>query len=82
MHSLNVKGVIFSFNSDLSGDVHITNTGTLPPTEVEVPCAALLKFVAEHVRRKRIIEIECMSTEEVLGIGSYGEAAEEESLRV
>jgi hypothetical protein len=55
--------VRFHHNQDLSGDVIIV----VGKQELRVPGAALLEFIADHVRNRRISELEQMDAGEVLG---------------
>ncbi len=56
---VSTKKVWFIYNSDLSGDVSIrTGNPEGEVTELEIPGAALVQFVADYVRRQRISEVE------------------------
>lgn len=53
-------------NSDGSGDVIIVDTRG--GVELSVSCSALVAFVAELVRERRISDIEQMTPGQILGI--------------
>lgn len=65
MHTATCGKTNFNFNSDLSGDVVITNDAG---TTIMVPGGDLVAFVAEYVRQQRIAEIENMTALEVLDL--------------
>ncbi len=54
----------FTGNSDLSGDIRIRRGDD----EIEIPGRDILEFVAYHVQRCRISEIEQQETAKLLGI--------------
>lgn len=64
MHTFNHGNVTIHYNSDLSGDALIW---TSRASEVRMPCAALLAFVAEYVSRERIAKLESATDAEILG---------------
>lgn len=71
MHSLKARnGTIFNFNSDFSGDVHIT----IPQTEPKISCEFkvngndILEFVAYHIQAEQITKIEQKSWPELLNL--------------
>lgn len=68
MHTGCYEHTVFNHNSDLSGDVIIRDLRT--GTEINVPGADLLSFVADHVRQRRISEIAECGPEELLGIAA------------
>jgi hypothetical protein len=65
-HSLCVDDVSFVYNSDLSGNVTITDNVTRKSLDVRGD--QLLAFLADYVRRQRIESLEQMSDAEVLGL--------------
>jgi hypothetical protein len=61
MHTFESNGILFHYNSDLSGGVlmggaEISESIGVPLAAV--PAQAILDFVAEHVRRCKIAEVE------------------------
>lgn len=80
MHSFKgPEGTNFNFNSDLSGEAHVNVPLAMAETigpfgnepqrmEVKIPCADLIAFVAQYVRRERAAAIEDMEDEQVLGL--------------
>lgn len=66
MHSFRGYTTSIHYNSDGSGDAIVHDSNTL--TEVRVPCADLVAFVAELVRAKRIAALEQASVEELIGL--------------
>jgi hypothetical protein len=64
-HYFEHSGVTFIYSSDLSGNVVIQNEGD----GVELPGVALLAFVAAHIRREKIADLENAADFDILGIG-------------
>ncbi len=64
MHSFHGKSCNIHFNSDMSGELFIINKKT--EEQVVVSAEDILMFVAEYVRRKKISELENMSSENLL----------------
>ena len=67
------KGVTFNYNSGFDGNVKITSVPDRSAKRrelirIEIPCEALLAFVAEYVISSRVCELEDMSVDEVLGV--------------
>ena len=69
MHTFQQKNTHFHFNSDLSGDVRIVHQGTTGREDAHIPGEALLAFLADYVRNRRIRMLEDASDAEVLGLG-------------
>lgn len=69
MHTFVYGGVRFHYNLDLSGDVEIREHG-LPDNAwgLKIPADALLAFVAEHIRNRKIAELEKASVNKIFGI--------------
>ena len=71
-HSYRYKNTVFTCNSDLSGNVRITvmDNGDGVPTgdRIEISGADIIKFVADHVRRSKISDLEQATTKEILGL--------------
>lgn len=61
MHSNNINGTNFHYNSDMSGSV-IIQTGE---GELEVSGSDLMEFVLDRLRDEKISRLEDMSTEEL-----------------
>lgn len=75
MHHFRHGRFVFNFNSDMSGDVHVSeyenenqNWETKRVAEMQIPGEAFLEFVANYVRGRMITKLEKASTEEILGI--------------
>lgn len=66
MHTFIHGDIIFNYNSDLSGDVAISYKGS--QGEYLVDGDAILAFVAEFVRNRRISALEDASDAAILGI--------------
>jgi hypothetical protein len=66
MHSLEAGPVVFNFNGDFSGDVHIGVYGS--HEKITVPFSALVALVAEAKRREAISGLEQMSDWELIGM--------------
>lgn len=64
MHTFRSNETTFHHNNDLSGDVVIERHDK----RIMVPAEELVEFVAEHVRRQRIADLERMDFREVLGL--------------
>jgi hypothetical protein len=68
MHSLEIitdySRYSFKYNSDLSGQVFIEDISTYE--RIEIDGEALLKFLAEIIRSKRISEIEQIDWKELI----------------
>ncbi len=66
------KQVTFSYHGGFDGNVKIVSTIKLKDHTagwaIEIPCDALLAFVAEYVRSSRVCELEDMSVDEILGV--------------
>lgn len=67
MHHVKIDNTHFNYNSDLSGDVHISSE-TDANCQVVIPGKTLLAFAARWIRIQRISELEDMADSEVLGI--------------
>jgi hypothetical protein len=59
-------GTRFNFNDDLSGEVYVTVGPEDKKVTVFIPAQDILDFVAEHIRLKKISDLENASTEELL----------------
>lgn len=66
MHTWEHGQTVFTGNSDLSGDVIVTDKRT--GAQMEVPGADIMSFAAMFVANRRISAIEQMQPHEVLGI--------------
>lgn len=64
-HSWNIGETTFIGNSDLSGDITICGPDS---SKVHVPGKDLLEFIAEHIKRMKIEEIESQDPEAILGL--------------
>jgi hypothetical protein len=67
MHTFEAHGVLIHHNSDGSGDALIRRLDD-DSTEIRVPCAALLEFVANLIRNERIAVLEQAEPEVILGM--------------
>ena len=70
MHTYNYENYTFNYNSDLSGEVIIYDT-LKPNEQIEIEGHALVEFVAEFIKNKKIAELENATTSELLGIEEY-----------
>lgn len=57
---------MFHYNSDMSGNVLITNVYNEKYQFVEISGSDILEFVAEFIRSKKISQLEQMNTKEIL----------------
>lgn len=64
MHRVELNGVTFNYNSDMSGIMTIGYNGYT----LNVPCEAILAFVAGYIRNQRITAIADASDEEIFGL--------------
>ena len=62
--------VYIHHNGDYSGEVEIVMHKSID-TRVKIPCEALLRFAAEHVRMQRISELEQMEWQDLLKQKEY-----------
>ncbi len=63
-HTFIVDNVNFIFNGDYSGMVKIIMSNN----NIEIPCKAILEFVANYIRDKKIEKLEQMSSDEIFEI--------------
>jgi len=55
-------GAVILYNSDYSGGAIIRSDGR----QVHIPCSHIFDFVAEMIRDRKIIELEEMTSEDLL----------------
>lgn len=65
MHTTEAHGVAFIHHGDYSGEVRIVAPDG---QELEVPADALISFVAEFVRDKKMTQLEDASERELFGL--------------
>lgn len=63
MHTFDAGDVILNYNSDGSGNVQIVAGSE----SIEIPFDALLSFIADFVRTRKIAALDCAADADVLG---------------
>lgn len=66
MHNFQSNGISFNYNSDCSGDVHITNV--ISGEHMEFPMDAILEFVGTLRLHQMISDLEQKSPRDILGL--------------
>lgn len=74
MHSSQYGRTTFHYNSALSGEVIIMRGSE----RIEIPGEHILSFVADHVAREKISQLEVKTPSEILGIGIVQDYGTEE----
>lgn len=64
MHTYEIDGVLFHYNSDMSGNVLIVNKNS--KEELEVNGEAILSFIANYIRDRKVSRLDNMTTKEIL----------------
>lgn len=64
MHTYEIDGILFHYNSDMSGNVLIVNKNS--KEELEVNGEAILSFIANYIRDRKVSRLDNMTTKEIL----------------
>lgn len=80
MHTFKTDKTVIHYNSDMSGNVVLTNKET--GNEIEIPCSDLLDFVAAYIKVRKISNLENMTTIEILGIPEHNNISEDNNFYI
>lgn len=80
MHTFKTDKTVIHYNSDMSGNVVLTNKET--GNEIEIPCSDLLDFVAAYIKERKISRLENMETIEILGIPEHNNISEDNNFYI